>query len=120
MSQVHSLGLKLGIYEDFGTHTCGGYPGSEYHLESDANTFAEWGVDYLKLDGCYSIPAQYNDGMLEVLFTTFSVFTYISLSPDSVLFKAHRAANSIELRIPTLSARLWNQGSLVSQSKAVF
>ncbi|KAJ8297727.1 hypothetical protein KUTeg_024258 [Tegillarca granosa] len=51
---VHSKGLKLGIYEDFGQYTCMGYPGSEFYLELDANTFAEWGVDMLKLDGCNS------------------------------------------------------------------
>ncbi|XP_015282997.1 PREDICTED: alpha-N-acetylgalactosaminidase [Gekko japonicus] len=52
---VHSLGLKLGIYGDLGTHTCGGYPGTTLdQIEQDALTFAEWGVDMLKLDGCYS------------------------------------------------------------------
>ncbi|XP_052795328.1 alpha-N-acetylgalactosaminidase-like isoform X2 [Mya arenaria] len=51
---VHNLGLKLGIYEDFGTFTCGGYPGSKFYLQKDAETFAAWGVDMLKLDGCYS------------------------------------------------------------------
>ncbi|XP_053400322.1 alpha-N-acetylgalactosaminidase-like [Mercenaria mercenaria] len=51
---VHSKGLKLGIYEDFGTFTCGGYPGSKFYLQEDAETFASWGVDMLKLDGCYS------------------------------------------------------------------
>jgi len=53
---VHSKGLKMGIYEDFGYETCGGYPGSEYHMETDANTFAEWGIDFLKMDGCNSDP----------------------------------------------------------------
>ena len=47
-------GLKLGIYEDFGKLTCGGYPGSEGHEQTDADTFAKWGVDMLKFDGCYS------------------------------------------------------------------
>ncbi|XP_050416483.1 alpha-N-acetylgalactosaminidase [Patella vulgata] len=51
---VHSKGLKLGIYGDFGTKTCGGYPGSEFYMEQDANTFASWGIDSLKLDGCNS------------------------------------------------------------------
>ncbi|XP_033631501.1 alpha-N-acetylgalactosaminidase-like isoform X5 [Asterias rubens] len=51
---VHSRGLKFGIYGDYGTKTCGGYPGSLNHLELDAQTFASWGVDSLKLDGCYS------------------------------------------------------------------
>ncbi|KAL7982464.1 hypothetical protein Chor_010062 [Crotalus horridus] len=52
---VHSRGLKLGIYGDLGTHTCGGYPGTTLNcIEQDALTFAQWGVDMLKLDGCYS------------------------------------------------------------------
>lgn len=43
--QVHALGLKLGIYEDYGTYTCGGYPGSINYLQLDAQTFADWGID---------------------------------------------------------------------------
>ncbi|EGG17735.1 putative alpha-N-acetylgalactosaminidase [Cavenderia fasciculata] len=50
---VHSLGLKMGIYEDVGNLTCGGYPGSENYFEIDMKTFAEWGMDYVKMDGCY-------------------------------------------------------------------
>ncbi|HEY7048024.1 MAG TPA: NPCBM/NEW2 domain-containing protein [Jatrophihabitantaceae bacterium] len=49
---VHSKGLKLGIYEDAGTATCAGYPGSLGHEKVDAQTFADWGVDYLKYDNC--------------------------------------------------------------------
>ena len=49
---VHSLGLKLGIYEDAGTQTCAGYPGSLGHETQDAKSFAAWGVDYLKYDNC--------------------------------------------------------------------
>jgi alpha-galactosidase len=51
-SYLHSLGLKFGIYEDAGTSTCGGYAGSWGHWQQDADLFASWGVDYLKLDGC--------------------------------------------------------------------
>ena len=51
-SYLHNKGLKFGIYEDAGTSTCGGYPGSWGHFQQDAHTFASWGVDYLKLDGC--------------------------------------------------------------------
>jgi len=54
-----------GIYSDIGTKTCAGYPG---HLKSetdkegkpkdyfalDAQTFADWHVDSLKVDGCYA------------------------------------------------------------------
>ena len=49
---VHSKGLKLGIYESAGTATCAGYPGSLNHEQTDANSFASWGVDYLKYDNC--------------------------------------------------------------------
>jgi alpha-galactosidase len=49
---VHSKGLRLGIYESAGTATCQGYPGSLGHEQTDANSFAAWGVDYLKYDNC--------------------------------------------------------------------
>ncbi|KAK7097799.1 hypothetical protein V1264_004724 [Littorina saxatilis] len=53
---MHARGLKLGIYEDFGVQTCAKYPGSEFYMEIDANTFAEWKVDMVKFDGCNSDP----------------------------------------------------------------
>ena len=58
---AHSKGVKLGIYNDYGTKTCGGYMGSEGYLQKDAQTFAEWEVDYLKMDGCYSQLLDQND-----------------------------------------------------------
>jgi alpha-galactosidase len=51
---VHGLGLKLGIYGDAGTKTCAGYPGSLGNETLDAQTWADWGVDYLKYDNCYN------------------------------------------------------------------
>ncbi|KAI9553546.1 hypothetical protein GHT06_021464 [Daphnia sinensis] len=59
---VHSRGLYFGMYEDYGTLTCGGYPGILNHLETDAKTFADWGVDYVKLDGCYADPSEMDKG----------------------------------------------------------
>src|SRR6516162_8039033 len=49
---VHSRGLKLGIYSSPGPKTCAGYEGSYGHEEQDAQTFAAWGIDYLKYDWC--------------------------------------------------------------------
>ncbi|KAK7906918.1 hypothetical protein WMY93_015530 [Mugilogobius chulae] len=52
---MHVRGLKLGIYGDMGTYTCGGYPGTPLDkITLDAQTFAEWEVDMFKYDGCYS------------------------------------------------------------------
>jgi alpha-galactosidase len=48
---VHSKGLKFGIYSTRGTNTCcGRHVGSGWNEVTDANTFAAWGVDYLKYD----------------------------------------------------------------------
>ena len=51
---VHSKGLKLGVYTDAGTLTCQKRPGSLNHEVQDARTYASWGVDYVKVDWCYS------------------------------------------------------------------
>ncbi len=57
---VHSLGLKLGLYNDSGTMTCSshGFPGSFGHEAQDALQFAKWGVDYLKDDNCKQAAGQ--------------------------------------------------------------
>jgi alpha-galactosidase len=58
---VHAKGLKLGIYSTPNTVTCGGLyqglsgsvaVGSLGHETIDAQTFASWGIDYLKYDLC--------------------------------------------------------------------
>lgn len=57
---IHSKGLKFGIYGVPGSQTCANfwddYPihglGSLGKEEIDAQTWAEWGVDYLKYDWC--------------------------------------------------------------------
>lgn len=49
---VHSKGLKLGIYSSPGPRTCQGLPGSYQHEETDAATWASWGIDLLKHDWC--------------------------------------------------------------------
>ncbi|MGC2764742.1 MAG: glycoside hydrolase family 27 protein [Candidatus Acidiferrum sp.] len=49
---IHSKGLKFGLYSDAGTKTCAGRPGSQGHEHQDALQYARWGVDYLKYDWC--------------------------------------------------------------------
>ena len=60
---IHSKGLKFGIYTDAGRRTCEGRPGSYGSEEIDAKTYAQWGVDYVKIDWCNAegidAPAQY-------------------------------------------------------------
>ena len=49
---VHLKGLKLGIYSSPGAQTCARFEGSLGHEAQDANTYAAWGIDYLKYDLC--------------------------------------------------------------------
>ena len=66
MDYCHKLGLKFGIYADYGTNTCAGYPGTTpQYFKTDAETFSDWGVDYVKMDGCNSDPASMDTGFPE-------------------------------------------------------
>jgi len=49
---IHSKGLKAGTYSSPGPKTCAGYAGSYQHENTDAQTFANWGFDFLKYDWC--------------------------------------------------------------------
>ena len=73
---VHSLGMKLGIYEDAGTTTCAGFPGSFGHEAQDAATFASWGVDYVKYDRCNipygDFPGESEEQVQQTLYTRMS------------------------------------------------
>lgn len=46
--ELHELGLRYGVYSSAGRFTCGSYPGSLGHEESDASWWAALGADYLK------------------------------------------------------------------------
>jgi len=56
---IHGKALKFGIYQAPREETCaqyfnavGGATGALGHEQQDANTFASWGVDFLKYDWC--------------------------------------------------------------------
>jgi alpha-galactosidase len=57
--RLHGQGLRLGIYAGASDRTCaqlsGSYPGktgSEGREQQDSDTFASWGVDFIKYDWC--------------------------------------------------------------------
>jgi alpha-galactosidase len=50
---LHQQGLQAGIYTDAGSTGCNGQGvGSYGHYQQDANTFAAWGFDAVKVDFC--------------------------------------------------------------------
>lgn len=58
--------MKFGTYGDIGRKTCQGLAGFKDHFEQDANTLAEWKVDYIKVDGC-------NEKLEEFFFFPISI-----------------------------------------------
>lgn len=52
-SFLHSLGFKFGIYTSLGRKSCDGLVGSYGHEAQDAQTFLDWGVDFVKYDLCF-------------------------------------------------------------------
>jgi alpha-galactosidase len=53
---LHDRGMLLGLYASPFDETCGQDPrvASAGHEDTDARTFAAWGVDYLKYDWCHT------------------------------------------------------------------
>jgi len=51
---IHAKGLKFGMYNDIGTNLCAGAAvGTCGHEKTDAKSYVDWGVDFLKIDNCY-------------------------------------------------------------------
>ncbi len=55
VEQINGLGLKAGIYSSNGTLTCEDLPASLYNEKIDAETFADWGIEYFKYDYCHQV-----------------------------------------------------------------
>ena len=51
---IHDRGLKFGMYNDIGTNLCAGAAvGTCGNELTDARSYIEWGVDFIKVDNCY-------------------------------------------------------------------
>jgi len=51
---IHAKGLKFGMYNDIGTNLCAGAAvGTCGYEDTDAQSYIDWGVDFLKVDNCY-------------------------------------------------------------------
>ena len=51
---LHERGLKFGMYNDIGTHLCAGSAVGTCGFEDvDARSYADWNIDFLKVDNCY-------------------------------------------------------------------
>lgn len=54
IEEINDMGFKVGLYTSNGTLTCEDLPASLYYEAIDADTLAEWGVEYFKYDFCHN------------------------------------------------------------------
>ncbi|MBQ3889359.1 MAG: alpha-galactosidase [Clostridia bacterium] len=54
VEELNEMGFKVGLYTSNGTLTCEDLPASLYNEHTDADTLAEWGVEYFKYDFCHN------------------------------------------------------------------
>lgn len=54
VEDLNKEGFKVGLYTSNGTLTCEDLPASLYNEALDADTLAEWGVEYFKYDFCHN------------------------------------------------------------------
>ena len=83
---VHRLGLKIGIYSSPGSTTCGGCVGSWGHEAQDAQTYAEWGFDYLKYDWCSYAQRVRNESLSELMRPYRVMGQALRAQPRDLLF----------------------------------
>lgn len=51
---IHGKGLKFGMYNDIGTNLCvGAAVGTCGYEDLDARSYADWQIDFIKVDNCY-------------------------------------------------------------------
>ncbi|WP_195986127.1 FIVAR domain-containing protein [Clostridium sp. D33t1_170424_F3] len=105
---VHGLDLKFGMYNSAGTKTCAGLAGSYNHEARDAQTFADWGIDFLKYDFCYNplipmplepIPGESNGQS----FTTTTISSMDVPAPAIPKFVVKKVKDGVETVLQTVN-----------------
>lgn len=67
--QIHKQNLLYGMYSSAGSLTCAKFEGSLDYETEDAESYASWGVDYLKFDNCNAMGRV---GSAEVSFNRYN------------------------------------------------
>src|SRR5205809_4995465 len=113
---VHSKGLKLGIYSSPGPKTCAGFEGSLGHEENDAQTYAQWGIDYLKYDWCQQPPSNVEE--MKAAYTKMHDALAKTRRPI-VLSLCQYGWNKVWEWGPTVGGNLWRTTGDISDRYAV-
>ncbi len=97
---IHAKGLKAGLYSSPAAQTCGGCEGSWGHEWKDAETYAKWGYDYLKYDGCSYLAVAVGKGA-ERDFLPFAVMGEALRAQDrDIVYSINPFGAGSELTLP--------------------
>ncbi|MCM1269919.1 MAG: glycoside hydrolase family 27 protein [Faecalibacterium sp.] len=87
---VNEQGLKLGIYSSNGTMTCEDFPASLKHEAIDADTFAQWGIEYFKYDFCHNVPISSKAPKVSMIeFSKIGESAFVSFKPTETVLKGN-------------------------------
>ncbi len=96
--KVNALGLKVGIYSSNGIFTCEDLPASLGNEAVDADTFAEWGIEYFKYDFCHNKGIPQKAPCIEkILITDGNGYSFEMLAEEAVLTGAARIVDDKKL-----------------------
>ncbi|MBE6834723.1 MAG: hypothetical protein E7515_00565 [Ruminococcaceae bacterium] len=70
VERINALGFKVGLYSSNGTLTCEDLPASLGNERIDAETLAEWGVEYFKYDFCHNESISSKAPLIEQIIIT--------------------------------------------------
>ena len=102
---VHKKNLLIGIYSSPGPKTCAGYEGSFGHEQQDAETYAEWGFDYLKYDWC-SASRVYQDSEMRAVYQKMGEF--LQAQPRPIVYSLCQYGRAdVWTWGPKVGANLW-------------
>lgn len=109
---IHSRGFKFGIYSSPGPKTCGGFIGSYGHEKEDAQTYASWGVDFLKYDWC-SARVVYKPNQIEFAYQKMHK-SILDTGRPMIYSLCEYGMNAPWLWGPKVGANLWRTTDDVS------
>ena len=108
---LHQKGLKFGLYSCVGCMTCAQYPGSYEHEFLDAQSFAEWGVDFLKYDYCFKPAEDRGDLLYRRMGTALA-----NCGRDILFSACSWGADETHKWIKTTGAQMWRSTSDIVDS----
>jgi len=108
---IHAKGLRAGLYSSPSDRTCGGCEGSYGHEWKDAETYARWGYDYLKYDGCSYAALRSGTGAEHNLTPFLLMAEALRCQDRDIVFSINPFGAGSELTLPYGGAALGGANS---------